>query len=438
MSLELDNPQLLEGRVVDFLRGKCTESESIKPEYNAEKGVIIDAYSSTGISALGINPNSIIEIKVALTPDSITQVMSLKQKCSTFMNVSECLLLFYRENKYSRYFKSEFNLLPEWIKIKSIEELGINRESHLENSHTETTSLTTYQKAQRAFRLGQNAFILGAGVSMDAGLPSWDDLLKALYKKYYGECSRKEWNALTAKCFKSSIILAQYITEKLTIEEIENNKNIALDVQKILQSYTLKDKKPLLESIARHIDEHHLQEVLTFNYDDLLESELSKKYDINIYSIYGNNRIVDQYFPIYHLHGFLPLNRVEPSTAIITEEQYHQLYKMPYHWSNVTLLHALNTKTCYFIGLSMSDPNLRRLLDYYKSENYEGRPEDNYNQLDNHHYIFLKREAPHGKKNNNLSEYISKTEKRFQGWGIDVIWFDSFRRLPKLINDLYN
>ena len=109
MSLELDNPQLLEGRVVDFLRGKCTESESIKPEYNAEKGVIIDAYSSTGISALGINPNSIIEIKVALTPDSITQVMSLKQKCSTFMNVSECLLLFYRENKsILRYFLTKF------------------------------------------------------------------------------------------------------------------------------------------------------------------------------------------------------------------------------------------------------------------------------------------------------------------------------------------
>lgn len=434
MSLELDNPQLLEEIVLGFLCDKCTENESVKPEYNADKGVKIDAYTSTGINALDISPNSIIEIKVALTPDSVAQVMSLKKKCSTFMKVSECLLLFYRENKYSRYFKFEINLLPEWIKIKSTEELGIDSESNRKSLHSETT----YQKAQRAFRLGQNAFILGAGVSINAGLPSWDDLLKALYKKYYGECNSKEWNTITAKCFNSSIILAQYIAEKLTTEEIENNKNIALDIRKILQSSTLKTTKPLLKSIAQHIGEHHLQEVLTFNYDDLLESELSEKYDVNYYSIYGNNRIVDKYFPIYHLHGFLPLNSVEPSTAIITEEQYHQLYKMPYHWSNITLLHALNTQTCYFIGLSMSDPNLRRLLDYYKSENYERHPEDNYNQLSNHHYIFLKREIPHGEKNNNLSEYISKTEKRFQGWGIDVIWFDRFRCLPKLIKDLYN
>ena len=35
----------------------------------------------------------------------------------------------------------------------------------------------------------------------------------------------------------------------------------------------------------------------------------------------------------------------------------------PYNWANITQLNYMINNTCVFIGLSMTDPNMRRLLE---------------------------------------------------------------------------
>lgn len=446
MITSINNSRHFEEIVCYILQNNCSESEHMELEYKAGNGIILDAYTKTGIKSLNIQNNTLIEVKYILTPDSIAETLSIMKRIAPLVKVDKCLLIYGTHNTYSAYFKTH---LPNKIQIKSIEEIDSNwQQNAIQEALNPQKKI--YEEAQRIFTVGQCAFILGAGVSQNAGLPSWDKLLKDLAKELHRDDLLKKWNKEFKMCFNSSIIFAQYIINDILEkdDEIQNNekerlndKNISLTVQKILQSYPIKKRKSLLKAIVKHIGEGHVDEVLTFNYDDLLETELSKMYEgFSVNPIYGNNRKEEKYFPIYHLHGFTPLNDKERpiySTAIITEEQYHQLYKLPYHWSNITLLHSLNTKTCFFIGLSMSDPNLRRLLDYYTSENYATVIEDNYKSTKYRHYIFMKYDTSF-KNSVDKTEHMRRAENRFQRWGIDVIWFNRYRELPQLIKDLYN
>ena len=69
--------------------------------------------------------------------------------------------------------------------------------------------------------------------------------------------------------------------------------------------------------------------------------------------------------PVYHVHGLLPADRNEPPRGdiIFSEEDYHRVYHDPYHWSNTCQSDLFRSSATLFIGLSFSDPNLRRILD---------------------------------------------------------------------------
>jgi hypothetical protein len=49
--------------------------------------------------------------------------------------------------------------------------------------------------------------------------------------------------------------------------------------------------------------------------------------------------------------------------VIFTERNYHELTETVFHWALTEIVTHLRHHTVLFIGLSMSDPNVRRLLD---------------------------------------------------------------------------
>ena len=418
--------------VLCYLENGLSKNEHIEVEYKVANR-ILDAYTETGIEELQIKQNTLIEIKYSLTPDSIYYIERLKNICSEALLIDDCLIIYGIENAYSKLIKKNANDIPQYIKCVSINELKRRESTNL--SILEKRIWTLYEKAQYDFSNGQNAFILGAGISKSAGLPQWDELLVKLIEKTKNPCSpRGELKKICKLCNYSSIIEGRYI-----LNQVDNN-NLQQYIQEILQSYSL-TKFDTIDAIVNHVIEKNVDSILTYNYDDLIERRLDEKgKEFQYYSVYGNNRIVDKYFPIYHLHGFVPLDskkRPILSTPKITEQQYHQLYKQQYHWSNVTLLHTLNTKTCFFIGLSMNDPNLRRLLDYYSSENYADSEDGNYRDERNRHYIFMRKEpfSRMSSKKKNM-EHWKTVEDIYNKWGIDIIWLDEFDELPSLIRNL--
>ena len=107
-----------------------------------------------------------------------------------------------------------------------------------------------------------------------------------------------------------------------------------------------------------------IQAVISFNFDDLLELELQRRTNIDVAPVYDQGRLEGGKLPVVHVHGYLPKEGDVPKTKIVfTEDEYHQLTFSSFHWSVADIVAYLRQYSVLFVGLSMSDPNLRRLVD---------------------------------------------------------------------------
>lgn len=140
-------------------------------------------------------------------------------------------------------------------------------------------------------------------------------------------------------------------------------------------------KSPLIIQLTELIKTGNITEIITYNFDNILETYLEKE-NIKYYPVFNNNT-PQAGLSIYHVHGFIPMEKGNIATPmpVLSEEQYHAVYANAYNWGNVEQLHALNRTTCFFIGLSMNDPNLRRILEISHNEAAD----------QTRHYVFLAR-----------------------------------------------
>lgn len=78
----------------------------------------------------------------------------------------------------------------------------------------------------------------------------------------------------------------------------------------------------------------------------------------------------DKKLKIYHVHGFLPQDGDIGAGNKITlgEFVYHEQYNNIYSWNNIVQINKFRDNTCLFIGTSLTDPTIRRLLDIAKSQ----------------------------------------------------------------------
>lgn len=271
------------------------------------------------------------------------------------------------------------------------------------------------------------SFFFGAGVSMSANLPSWWKLLEGLVdKSKQKQLDKTDIDQLQQVCYDSSIVLGRFI--RMMMDTKSDGDDYYNAVHDALYAGNASYSSPLITEICNLIlaKRQFAKSIITYNFDDVMERAL-KGAGINNYPIFGMNQ-PQQAFPIYHVHGFIPYDnsQIIKSVPILSEEEYHRVYANSYNWSNVEQIHALSRTTCIFIGLSMTDPNLRRLLDIAirDSEN-EAR-----------HFVFL----PHitnfknADKKNNEAMRIHK--EIFLELGLRVIWYIDHNELPNLVANL--
>lgn len=279
------------------------------------------------------------------------------------------------------------------------------------------------EKLRKEIESGEVTWVLGAGVSVPAGLPDWNMLLEKIWarlsemdsgnankeKNRFTEARTEILNSITKKTvyrkkinsaingkgkplFEDDNLLeaAEYMRNYINV--IIKRKNGEEDshlYNQILHSL-LRDsiridtgEKTLEETLAEKLKGQAVDEiaeilakkgkgvVITYNYDDILEWCLEQKVDetekINVICDLENAKgIKNGKINIYHPHGALKIagskTGKESGKVILTESSYYDLEKKAYNWENSIQSRALLDTSCVFVGFSGEDYNFRRII----------------------------------------------------------------------------
>lgn len=244
-------------------------------------------------------------------------------------------------------------------------------------SRINQSDLAGLKKAWREKRL---VIFLGAGVSLPYGLPSWRNLvLDLLFEQ------ARHTRALGSLRPHYRRALAEWMMDYFDYNPLVLGRMIERDIRKhperhpgrgfmeqlrerLYANVQLPPPGPTaLQAVARLIGKSTsgsgAAAAVTFNYDDLLEQELMQL-KVPHTPVIGPVRQEGRDFPVIHPHGYVPRHgAADRETLVFTEDDYHRLTDTVFHWSLSELVVYLRKYNVLFIGLSMSDPNLRRLLD---------------------------------------------------------------------------
>jgi len=190
-------------------------------------------------------------------------------------------------------------------------------------------------------RLGTLALFVGAGVSKDAGLPLWNELVAPL----------RESLALPAT--EDAPDVAQ--------RYVDAHGRLALLKYLEVTLGRVRTPGPMHEVLA----ELPVSVVVTTNYDQLLEQALARRdelplviaRDSQIDDTLGGPSIARQGRPvIVKLHGCLS----DPETIVLTRDDYVG-YPRQHARMIDCLRQLLATQTFLFVGFSLTDPNFREI-----------------------------------------------------------------------------
>jgi SIR2-like domain len=334
-----------------------------------------------------------------------------------------------------------------------------------------------------AWRNRQLVLFLGAGVSMPYGLPSWKSLvLELLFEQAQGtrrlgnmwpHYRRAVASWMTDYFDYNPLVLARMVERDLRLKtpgklDRVNPSFDELDLflerlrTYLYANYREPAKKTILAAIAGLIAKGDrrcgVDSVITFNFDDLLEAELRSR-KVAVKPVTNGERQQGHGLRVIHPHGYIP--RAGPicrQDIVFTEPDYHKLTESVFHWGLSEIVDRLRKNTVLFIGLSMSDPSLRRLLDASRNS---GIPP--HWQIQKRHEIrdreFLEVMAEverrvreyakllgngfdEQKKPSQLEESIRAALQQadtydrevFESMGVKTIWVDRFDDVPSIIS----
>lgn len=317
-----------------------------------------------------------------------------------------------------------------------------------------------------SFEAEQLVVVLGAGVSVEYGLPSWDTLLQKLLLGSFsdGDDGGIGKSAVLAKLFTKTfspnpLIAARYLKhhykEKKTNNAFEETVREAL-YETLDGEYSSALFNELAQLCVAPGKTPNLDSIITYNYDDILENHLD---GLNIDIPYRSISQVGVHanpgeLPIYHVHGYLPRKGKLTDSNLITlsEDSYHQQYGDTYSWNNLVQINKFRDRSCLFLGLSLTDPNIRRLLDIANQQR-GGNETQHYVIRKKHDREYLKEQlekilsanpdilTEKSQASIKLDEAVSdliKVMETFEtqddrSFGIDTIWVNSYSDIPKIL-----
>lgn len=289
--------------------------------------------------------------------------------------------------------------------------------------------------------------ILGAGISIDYNLPTWGNLLKGISKKCLEVSDENKDHVIDyIQSQTNNLIYARMLKN---VFEKSSKERLSDEIQRLLyQNYNSDNTNETLSQIVNIClhEDYSLKSIITYNYDNLLETELEKfsSSDSKFEEIYDGH--YTKKIPIYHIHGYLPKDGFTSDKITLVEDEYHMMYSNDSDWRNMEQINALRKHCCLFVGHSLNDPNLRRILDkkdiYNKHDWYiialepnKKSIEDWFDEKEEDKLKYTQREKL--VKESILTEMLLK-ESDFDSLNIKVLWCKDKTEISSTLNSIYN
>ena len=195
---------------------------------------------------------------------------------------------------------------------------------------------TDIAKLQEAIKNRKLVVFAGAGISVDAGVPLWGDLISQLREEI--EVPNREEDYLR--------IAQMYYNERQSKEYVEK-------IREILKYRQLRYNQ-IHEAILKLRPEH----ILTTNYDDLLDQAIQ----VGAYPFSVVSR--DSQFP-YSKNGSLLVKihgDLDDNDFVLKEDDYLE-YASRHPLIEAFIKSIFTSKVVLFVGYSFSDPNLKMILE---------------------------------------------------------------------------
>ncbi len=289
------------------------------------------------------------------------------------------------------------------------------------------------QSLREALGRGRLTLVCGAGVSVQAGIPAWSELLMRLLERMMEQIAKVhslDLDKTAANEFQrnygaSSLILGKYLKNNLG-RDFNSQMREALYASPSITS-------ALIDSIVQlarpQRDAKPLDSIITFNFDSLIEENLCKQSIPNRAICSEAISHDSNELPIYHVHGYLPriADKTDDAELVFSEDAYHSQFIDPFSWSNLIQLNKLTQNTCLFAGISLTDPNMRRLLDVA----WRKSPDKSKS-----HYIIKRVPRLSG---GDVLDRVAKLleEQDANALGLNVVWIDEFDEVRGVIDALH-
>lgn len=269
--------------------------------------------------------------------------------------------------------------------------------------------------AERIAAARRLTFVVGAGASMEAGLPSWADLVRALLESAapssLSDSDRMEWlDAASETGLLGMAATARALArgDKRFVKRVEEH----LYRGKAADAF---DPGPLAYEIAAWKQAYPDVQVATFNYDLLLERAL-EDLDVPAESREDNAPENDGVAVVRHLHGLLSGDPAKDA-VVLTEGDY-ALWPAG-SWQDDFMGDALDG-VCVFLGLSFTDQNLLRWI---------------YRSTGKQHIAVLTRQSSPRLSTAVRRELESATRARLKHANVAAYWADFYAEVAQLMHE---
>ncbi|MGZ3443907.1 MAG: SIR2 family protein, partial [Polyangia bacterium] len=296
------------------------------------------------------------------------------------------------------------------------------------------------REVREQHRTGRLGFLVGAGLSVPIGLPGWAAFNESLLEHAIGRHAPGGVAHVRAlsKAYLDLLQGQSLAAVDLVRQRVGSDFHVvlrgALYEREQLRKFQPTEVHYALARLALDSDPPYPC-LHTTNYDDLLELTMQQMLGKRPRAVHATRRGSADGPRVVHLHGYFPFDfpgaaeeKRLAAELVASDLDYHRLSNEHAAWTNRELMTLLDSRSVLVVGMSLTDPNVRRLLAYL-SEHKKSHDEAH------DHFVVLQQRPPMGDDDHRRAvEMLEEDEYKFwHGQGVKILRLASWNGLNYLL-----